>query len=90
MFYPYCIVNDEIEVVHTPLNDRGQTLVHIEQPDEVYGFKTLDCLIPTYTVTNIIGFTQEEVSFWVDFCMNNAGCLLNAAAQGGIANAKYI
>lgn len=30
MFYPYCTVNDEIEVVHTPLNDRGQTLAHIE------------------------------------------------------------
>ena len=34
MFYPYCTVN-ETEIVHTPLNSAGQTLVHIEEPSEV-------------------------------------------------------
>ena len=33
MFYPYCTVGDNIEVAHTPLDDSGHTLVHIEIPD---------------------------------------------------------
>ena len=89
MFYPYCTVN-ETEIVHTPLNSAGQTLVHIEEPSDIYCFKTMDCLIPTYVVSNVIGFTREEVSGWVDFCRHNAGILLNCAKQGGIANADYI
>lgn len=86
MYYPYCVIKDSIEVVHTPLRD-GKTLVHFEEPDEVVGFKTLDCMIPSYSITNIIGFTQEEVNFLVQFCKNNAHLLLEYASKGGIANA---
>lgn len=47
MFYPYCVINDSIEVVHTPLTKDGKTMVHFEEPDEIVGFKTLDCMIPS-------------------------------------------
>lgn len=90
MFYPYCTIDDCIEVVHTPLNEKGQTLVHIEIPDDVYCFKTMDCLVPTYNVSNVVGLTNEEINFWVEFCKHNASMLINCAKQGGIANAKYI
>ena len=90
MFYPYCTVNEKTEIVHTPLNSAGQTLVHIEEPSDIYCFKTMDCLIPTYVVSNVIGFTSDEVAYWVEFCRHNAGILLNCAKQGGIANADYI
>lgn len=86
MYYPYCTIGESIEVVHTPLKD-GKTMVHIEEPDEVVGFKTLDCIIPGYTISNIIGFSQEEVNFLVQFCRNNAHLLLEYAGKGGIANA---
>lgn len=64
--------------------------MHIEEPSDIYCFKTMDCLIPTYVVSNVIGFTPDEVAYWVDFCRHNAGILLNCAKQGGIANADYI
>ena len=50
----------------------------------------MDCLIPTYVVSNVIGFTPDEVAYWVEFCRHNAGILLNCAKQGGAANADYI
>lgn len=86
MFYPYCSIEDTIEVVHTPIKN-GMTLVHFEEPDEIFGFKTLDCLVPTYQVSNITGFSQSEVSTLVSFCQNNAHLLLESAKRGGIANA---
>lgn len=87
MFYHYCTIGEDIEVTHTPLNSKGQTLVHIEVPDAKYCFKTMDCLIPTYRVTNIVGMTDEEVAFYLDFCKHNAHLLLKFAKEGGVENA---
>ena len=86
MFYHYSTILDEIEVVHTPL-ENGHTLVRVEKPDEVYGFKSAECLIPSYKVSNVVGFTDEELVMFVQFCKNNAHLLLKYAEEGGIANA---
>lgn len=86
MYYHYCTIMESIEVVHTPLKN-GYTTVHFEKPDKIYGFKTLDCVIPSYRVNNIVGFSDTEVSELVTFCRNNASLLLKYAREGGIANA---
>ena len=80
MFYPYCTINDSIEVVHTPLNN-GKTMVRFEEPDEIVGFKTLDCIILSYLISNIIGFNQDEINFLIQFCQNNAHLLLEYAGK---------
>lgn len=90
MYYPYCTMYDKIEVVHTPLSSDGFVTVHFEEPDTIYGFKELDCLIPTYRISNIVGFSDTEASALVDFCIKNSEIILSVAKQGGIANAKYI
>lgn len=41
MFMPYCTIGNDIEVVQTPLDKTGHTLVRIEVPDEKYCFKTM-------------------------------------------------
>ena len=87
MFYHYCTIGEDIEVSHTPLNKDGSTLVHIEVPDERYCFKTLDCLIPSYRVSNIVGMSDNEVAYYVDFCRRHAHLLLKYASLGGIVNA---
>lgn len=86
MYYPYCTIMESIEVVHTPLVN-GCTTVHFQKPDPMYSYKTLDCVLPEYKVTNVVGFTDVEVSELVDFCRNNASLLLKYAKEGGIANA---
>lgn len=91
MYYPFCtsyLSGDPIEVVQTPLDSNGVTVVHFEKPDVIYGFKTLDCTVPYYRVSGIVGFSEEEVADLVDFCMNNAGTLLTGASiKGGFENA---
>ena len=87
MFYPYCTIGDNIEVAHTPLDKSGHTLVRIEIPDEKYCFKTMDCLIPSYRVSNVVGMSNEEIAYFTDFCQKHAHLLLKYAGTGGIANA---
>lgn len=85
MFIPYCTYYNETEVGHTKWNGEF-TVVHFEQTDEVYGFKTMDCTIPYYRVSNIIGFSEEEVTELVDFCRNNAILVVPASKVCGIEN----
>ena len=83
MYYPYCTIGEDLEVVHTPLKNG----ITVEKPDPKYCFKTLDCTVPYYRTSNIVGFTDDEVAKLVDFCMNNAACLIEFAQLGGIKNA---
>ena len=47
----------------------------------------MDCLIPSYQVSNVVGMTDDEVAYYVDFCRRSAHLLLKYASTGGIANA---
>ena len=82
MYYPYCTMYDKIEVVHTPLSSDDFVTVHFEEPDAIYGFKELDCLISTYKVSNIVGFSNTEASALVDFCRRNSEIILSVAKRG--------
>ena len=87
VFFPFCTYKD-IEVAQSPLSKDGFTTVHFEQPDEIYCFKTVDVLIPTYAVSGIIGFTSDEVAELVSFCQQMSHLLLKyAKVPGGINNA---
>ena len=87
MFYPYCTIGEFTEVCNSPLNDDGESLVHIETPDEKLGFRTFECLLPSYSVVKNIGFSKSEVESFMAFCRSNAALLLESARKGGIANA---
>ena len=46
MFYPYCTIGEFTEVCNSPIDENGETTVHIETPDEKFGFKTYECVLP--------------------------------------------
>ena len=56
--------------------------MNIEIPDAKYCFKTMDCLIPSYQVSNIVGMTDDEVAYYVEFCRKHAHLLLKHASVG--------
>lgn len=62
--------------MYKQVNETGQILVHIEIPDAKYCFRQMDCLVPTYEVTNVVGMTEEEIDKYVNFCKSNAHSLL--------------
>ena len=87
MFFPFCRI-DDIEVVQSPLSKDGFTTVHFEQPDEIYCFKTLDVVVPSYRVSGLVGFTPDEVSYLVQFCSHVSHLLIKyAQIPGGVNNA---
>ena len=67
--------------MHTPLVD-GKTTVHITE-----GEKVMDCVLPSYQISRLVGFNQEEVRFLLEFCRTNAHLLIDFARKGGASNA---
>ena len=74
--YHYCTIDEDIEVMYKQVNETGNILVHIEIPDAKYCFRQMDCIVPTYEVTNVVGMTEEEIDKYVNFCKSNAYLLL--------------
>lgn len=81
--FSYCtrmVDGCQTEVCYTPLR-RGYMSVHVEVPDSVYGFKTLDCTIPGYRLSWVVGFSDEELAYWLQFCRYHSGFLLELALE---------
>ena len=76
MFSHYCKIDEDIEVMYKKVSETGQILVHIEIPDAKYCFRQMDCIVPTYEVTNVVGMTEEEIDKYIKFCKSNAHLLL--------------
>lgn len=86
MMYPYMVLADEIEVVHSNVIEKnGEKVVevHFERPTEE-GFDVARCTLPSYTWIKIEGFSDSELHVFEKFLHSNAHLLYKYAENGGI------
>jgi len=84
--YPYMILADETEIVHSHIFDEnGQKCVevHFERATEE-GFDIARCSLPSYKWIKREGFSDEEINFFEELLKNNAHLLFKYAETGGI------
>ena len=84
--YPYMILGDETEIVHSHLIDENgekSVEVHFERPTDE-GFDMARCSLPSYTWIKRDGFTDDEINKFEKFLHSNAHLLFKYAANGGI------
>ncbi len=85
MMYPYMILADETEIVHSHLieeNGEKSIEVHFERPAE-NGFDMARCSLPSYKWIKREGFSDEEIAFFEELLRNNAHLLFKYAENGG-------
>ena len=87
MLIPYCTIENDIEVAHTPLNNKGEVLVRIEIPDEKLGFRVFECTVPSLNIKTAYGISPKEKVEYLDFCYHNTKDIIEYAKVGGIKNA---
>lgn len=86
MMYPYMILSDETEIVHSHIiQENGVQIVevHFERPSEL-GFDVARCSLPSYTWIKSEGFSNEEINKFEQFLHSNAHLLYKYAESGGI------
>lgn len=58
MLIPYMTLNNDVELTHSKPNKMGKVTVHIEKPDFIYYFKTVDIILPDITIEDRYGFND--------------------------------
>ena len=66
MMYPFLTLDDETEIVHSDMLPDHRVKVYVEKPDENDGFHHMTCYLPSYEITEISGFTRDEVQRYLD------------------------
>ena len=80
MFWPYASIGD-MEIVHSPVDCKGNVSVHIEKPDDKVCFKVLDITIPNLEITNSFAFNISEVEILKAFCKANTDIMFESAKK---------
>lgn len=86
MMYPYMILADETEIVHSQIIDedgRQKVIVHFERPTE-RGFDSARCELPEYKWLLSEGYTDEEIAIFEQLLRSNAHLIYKYAMNGGI------
>ena len=86
MMYEYLTFPDETLVTHSEIREKNNEKyieVYFEKPVEG-GFCSANCILPGYKWTLVEGYTKEDIAFFTEFLVHNAGSLFKYAACGGI------
>ena len=86
MMYPYMILADETEIVHSQIIEKDgmkKIIVNFERPTE-NGFDSARCELPDYKWIKKTGYSDEEIKMFEELLHNNAHLLYRYAENGGI------
>ena len=61
MMYPFLVLDDATEIVHSQMYEDGSTKVYIEKPVE-NGSQSATCMLPSYEWKEVTGFSEQDVS----------------------------
>ena len=82
MKYSYVVFPDETEITYSDIDDGGNVEVHIETPVDD-GFNSLRCKLPSYEISESIGYNKEKINYLMDFLHRNAHLIIEFARTGG-------
>ena len=90
MMYPFMTLDDGTEIVHSEMREDGTVKVYIEKPDEKDGFHNATCILPAYEVKDIFGFTETDMSRYMEVIKSTAHLIIEFSRKGGFENASNI
>ena len=85
-------MDDGTEIVHSQIISKDgadHVIVHFERPTED-GFDDARCELPSYTWTDVHGFSKEELALFDEMVRASAHLFYKYAACGGIESAQSI
>ena len=90
MMYPFMILDDHTEIVHSEMLDNGQVKVYIEKPDLKDCFHHATCYLPGYVWKDIYGFSNEEIERYQEIIQSTAHLILQFSQEEGFDSASSL
>lgn len=87
MIYPYIVLADETEIVHSEIKYRNNSPyveVTFERPDEKYCFCTAKAELPSYEWISNEHFDENDINLFTELLHSNAHLIMKYAKEGGI------
>ena len=81
-------LDDMTEIVHSEILENGSVKVYIEKPDEKDCFHSMVCMLPGYEIKDVSGFSDAEISKYVNIIASSAHLIMEFAGTGGVDNAS--
>ena len=88
MLYPFITLDDEAEIVHSEMKKDGRVKVYVEKPDASDCFHNMTCYLPSYEITEINGFSKEEVERYMEVIRSAANLIIEFSKGGGFEHAS--
>jgi len=88
MMYPFMTLDDTTEIVHSEYLSDDTVKVYVEKPDEKDCFHHMTCYLPSYHITEVHGFSQNEVDRYMDIIKSMAHLIIQFSKEGGFENAS--
>lgn len=88
MMYPFLTLDDDTEIVHSEMLDGERVKVYVEKPDEKDCFHHMTCYLPEYDISEVFGFSDDEVNKYIDIIRSTAHLIMEFSKTGGLENAS--
>lgn len=85
MMYPYMILADETEIVHSQIIEKDgmkKIIVNFERPTE-NGFDSARCELPDYKWTERTGYSAEKIGMFEELLHSNGTFVVQICCEWG-------
>ena len=81
IMYKFMTTEDNAEIVHSELKEDGTVLVYVEKPDIKDCFHHMRCSIPSYSIKEVLGFSEEETQRYMDVIKSNSHLIMESSKE---------
>ena len=89
MMYPYMMLDDDTEIVHSELKEDGTVKVYIETPDAKGGFYNVSCILPDGKWIDVVGYSKSKLDYFKQLIRNNTQMIMKSAKES-LANERWL
>ena len=82
MMYPFMTLEDDTEIVHSQMREDNTVKVYIETPDEKYGFRHAECILPGYEWQDIYHYSESEIQRFEEIIRSTAHRIIEDGKRG--------
>jgi len=92
MMYPFMTLADGTEIVHSdPFFKDGKEKVRVYLEKPVFGgFHSAECLLPDFEWQSCHGFSENDLSGYLNFLKSVSHVVISPAREGGFDNAANL
>ena len=88
MMYRFITLDDNAEIVHSEMKEDGTVKVYVEKPYTKDCFHHMTCILPSYSIEEVFGFSEEEIARYMDVIKSTSNLILEFSKHGGFENAS--